>query len=136
MEPLPCVNLDDLAESASDVGYGQLGKHGDMGYGGSYPDLGDMGTVTVAGVAAPHALSMHPSEDLEAFGTASVEYLVDGSAGGELRFAVGLVDDVNRGEVCTNAWRDQQPMGKVRCGAVRCGAVRCGAVRCAPHPRP
>jgi serine/threonine protein kinase len=56
------VYLSDLAELNPKVGYGEFGKHGDLGY--------EEKRITVMGVESPHGLSTHPPPA----GTASVSY--------------------------------------------------------------
>jgi hypothetical protein len=58
---LPEVYLDDLKEADSKVGYGTLGKHGELGY--------DNRAAMFQGRKIPHLLSMHPPANGVAYAT-------------------------------------------------------------------
>lgn len=59
------IFLDDLQERSSSVGYGHLGRHGELGFEGD--------SVTVLDRKQQHALSMHPPRR----GVAFAEYVIN-----------------------------------------------------------
>jgi hypothetical protein len=75
------VYLDDLDETNSSVGFGQVGKHGKIGFGQNA--AGDGGPVVkFREKQPPHALSIHPPNQ----GSSFVEYDI----GGKFHLLIGL----------------------------------------------